>query len=68
MYRRRTRVLLAVTVAAAVATGCSTASPAAPSPAASVAERFLAAWAAGRPGDAAALTDATEAAQAGLAA
>jgi cell division protein FtsI/penicillin-binding protein 2 len=68
MYRRRTRVLLAVTVAAAVATGCSTGSPAAPSPAASVAERFLAAWAAGRPGDAAALTDAAEAAQAGLAA
>jgi cell division protein FtsI/penicillin-binding protein 2 len=68
MFRRRTPVLVAVTVAGVVAAGCSPGSAPAPPRAETVAQRFLAAWAAGRTADAAALTDAAEAARADLAA
>jgi hypothetical protein len=67
MFRRRTRILLAVTVTATVVTGCSSGAAPAPSRADSVAQRFLGAWAAGRLTDAAALTDAAGSAQTGLA-
>jgi cell division protein FtsI/penicillin-binding protein 2 len=64
MYRAR--ALLAATLAAALAGGCSSVATPAPSRAEPVAKRFLAAWAAGRLPEAAALTDAAATAEEGL--
>jgi cell division protein FtsI/penicillin-binding protein 2 len=66
MCRRYARTLIALTVVTAIASACSSVTAPAPSRAEPVAARFLAAWAAGRVADAAALTDSASAAESGL--